>query len=336
MQKTIKLLAALLVVQLLLAAGLGLFNRGLSMPVEPTPLIAVAKEDIDHITLEGADGKVSLVKQGAGWQLPQVNGFPADHARIAELIDQLVSLQTGLPLSTHRAAQERFKVSDDLYERRITLAQGDKSLARLYLGTTPGMRLVQARNGDSDAIVTVKMAVHEVPTKTDDWIDKAVLTLSKSTIDALSVNGLRIQRSGTEPAQENTQGDTASQTAWSSDNLKQGSTLNTQAVERLAELLADLPIDKVLGSEAKAEYALDHPVLEVAITLAGGDRLLYRLGKTADTEVYTLKVSNRAEYFRLANYIVKPLLAAASLDRLTETAPQAGEMNATTGQPPSD
>ncbi len=46
----------------------------------------------------------------------------------------------------------------------------------------------------------------------------------------------------------------------------------------------------------------------------------YRIGKAADKEEYTLKSSQRPEYFRLPAYATKPLIAAAQRDTLAASA----------------
>ncbi|HEY9135519.1 MAG TPA: hypothetical protein VIM85_06975 [Pseudomonadales bacterium] len=90
-------------------------------------------------------------------------------------------------------------------------------------------------------------------------------------------------------------------------------------------MLADLRFDHVLGREANKEYGLDNPVLAVALAQKAGETLPYQLGKTSDREAYTLKVSNRSKYFRLASYKAKPLIEAASLEKLTHTLLLTGE-----------
>ena len=102
---------------------------------------------------------------------------------------------------------------------------------------------------------------------------------------------------------------------------------------KLVELLADLRFERVLGQEAREEYGLDDPVLSAKLALKAGATLTYQLGKTNDKEEHTLKVSNRSEYFRLASYKAKPLIEAASLEKLTQTIADVGEKASDTKQP---
>ena len=332
MNKTVKILAIVLAAQLLLAVGIGLSDRGVSAGNEPVALVSFDAEKIDRITLEGPDdAKVTLARSGGNWVLPDSDKFPANSQKVQQLFERLASLKFTTPVASSVSARERFKVSDEQFERHIAFSEGDDTVARLYLGSSPGMRLIHARSEDSDAIHAVKLSAYDVPVKASDWEDKSVLNLSKSTIAAIEVKGLRIQRSITETGQNNAAEQSSPQHSWQATGLEDGKTLNTEAVDKLAGLLADLRFDRVLGQEAKDEYGLDEPMLELSLTRDGDEALSYRVSKVKDKEEYTLKVSNRPEYFRLASYKAKPLIESASLEKLTEPVPEAAGESESTG-----
>lgn len=338
MNKTVKILAIVLAAQLLLAVEINLSDRDISDGNEPATLVSFDAEKIDRITLEGPNNaKVTLAKSSNNWVLPDLSDFPVNNGKVTQLIERLKALRSGTPVATSTGARERFKVSDEAFERRISLSSGDETLARLYLGSSPGMRLIHARNEADDAIYAVKMAAYDVPVKQSDWEDKSVLTLSKSTIAAIEVNGLALERSlsetGSESGRNKAADESSPQPVWQAVGLEEGKTLSTEAVNKLAGLLADLRFDRVLGREAKEEYGLNDPVLTLMLSQKAGESLTYQLGKTKDKEEYTLKVSNRPEYFRLASYKAKPLIEAASLEKLTETIAEADEEEAVSEQP---
>ncbi|MCG8066665.1 MAG: DUF4340 domain-containing protein [Candidatus Thiodiazotropha taylori] len=331
MKKTVTILAVLLTAQLLLAVGMGLSDRSLSAGTEPVALLGFDANSVDRIALEGPDdAKVVLARSGSSWVLPDADQFPANSQKVQQLFERLASLKSTAPVAASASARERFKVSDEQFERRITLSKGNDTLARLYLGSSPGMRLIHARNEASDAIHAVKMAAYDVPVKASDWEDKSVLTLSKTAINAIDVNGLHIKRSASGTDSDKANGDSKQSPAWQAEGMTEGQQLKTDAVDKLAGLLADLQFEKVLGQEAKDEYGLAEPVLELSLSLDDmarddNETLGYRLGKTRDKEEYTLKVSNRPEYFRLASYKAKPLIESASPEKLTEPVPDAAD-----------
>lgn len=312
MKKTVTILAVLLAAQLLLAIGIGLSGQSITAGSEPVELIRFDADSIDRITLEGPDGEQVKLRKSAGeWVLAEPAEFPANNTKVKRLIERLEQLRAGIPVATSDSARERFKVSEEVFERRITLAQGNKTLARLYLGSSPGMRQIYARNDADSAIYNVKMAAYDAPVNPSTWEDKSVLTLPEEEIVGIEVNGLHIERNRDQNA------DDSDQAAWRAEGLEENRQLKPDAVDKLADLLAKLQFSKVLGTEVKEEYGLAEPVLELNLTRKGGKTLSYRVGKNPDKDEYTLKVSDREEYFRLASYKATSLLEAASPESLT-------------------
>lgn len=328
MKKTIQWLAVLLGTQLLLALGLGLSGSTLTHSKgTDAPLLAFDKAVIDRITLEGPDqAKVVLAKKEGRWQLPESGDFPAEDTRVAQLLDRLAGLAGGDMVTATRSAHARFKVSDEAFERRITLAKGDAVQASLYLGTSPALRRLHARRQGEDAVHIVELAIFDVPVKTADWQDKALLTVPQAEIAAIDLDGLRIERGSGDGANKDAQ--------WTANPLPAGKRLKADAAARLARLLAELRFDAVLGKEAKPEYGLNAPALRLSLTRKGAAPVEYRLGKAANKEEYTLKVSSRPEHFRLPSWTAKELLDAARREALLEAAPDETKPTGTTSAVP--
>lgn len=316
MKKTIQWLAVLLGAQLMLALGLGLSGMLTGPAGAEAPLLAFDKAAIDRITLEGPDrAKVVLAKAAEGWQLPGAGDFPADGTRVTELLDRLAGLKGGDVVASTAGARERFKVSDEAFERRITLARGDASQATLYLGTSPALRRLHARAQGEDDVHIVELAVYDLPVKAADWQDKALLAVPQAEIAAIDIEGLRIERMARDDA------DNGEEVKWTASPLDEGRRLKGDAADTLARALAELRFDEVLGREAKPEYGLDKPALRLTVTRKGAEPVEYRLGKEADKEAYTLKVSSRPEHFRLATWTATALLDAARREVLLEAVP---------------
>jgi len=334
MNKTVKILAVLLAVQLLLAVGVGFSKRDVTATKESVALVSFDAEKIDRISLEGPENaKVTLAKRKGNWVLPDSGKFPASNNKVKQLLERLKSLRSGTPVATSSGARERFKVSDEAYERRITLSEGKDAIARLYLGSSPSRRLIHARSKDSDAIYAVKLAAYDVPVKGPDWEDKTILTLPKSAITSIGVQGLTLKLSAPAVNGDSKADKTSPPPVWHAEGLAKGRQLKAGAVDKLVGLLANLQFEKVLGHEAKDEYDMTAPVLELTLTRNASETLTYRVGKTRDKEQYTLKVSNRPEYFQLASYKAKPLIESASLKNLTKTMTKEEEEKTTSEQP---
>jgi len=319
--RTIRLLALLLGAQLLLAVGLHFTGPDLAAGAAQTPLLAFDRERVDRVLVEGTDqSRVTLAKRDGAWTLPELGGFPADATRVAQLLAQLAELRGGLPVATSAAAQPRFRVGADDFERRVTLFAGEEQLATLYLGSSPGMGQIHARADGSDRIQVVELAAFDIPVQNDDWIDRMLVRIPGEEIAAIAIGELRIERAP--PAEQSA---AAAATAepesaaprWHATGLKADEQLDPAAADALADRFAELSIGAVLGSDAKPEYGLAKPALTLAVTRRGGDPITYAIGKAADGQNYTLKVSNRAEYFRLPSYTAEQLLKAAARDTLT-------------------
>ena len=344
MEKTIRLLAAVLGVQLLLALGLSFTGPQLSTPAAETPLLGFDAEKVDRLVIEGPEAaKVALTKTDGGWHLPDAADFPADRDKIEQLLKRLTELQGGPPVATTPGAQQRFRVSDTDFERRVTLSAGDQTLGVLYLGTAPSPRQINARAASSEAIFAVALGAHEFPVKIDAWIDRTVLRVPRDEIVAVDVAGLHLERvpdptptmeATTKASAENpTDGATtdakaagiegaAPRTQWRATGLAAGESLNSAAADTLAGKLAEISISALLGTEEKSEYGLNNPVLSLQVTRKGGAPVEYRLGKAPQGDEYTLKVSDRTQYFRLPAYSAEQLLKASTRQALVSETTQ--------------
>ena len=345
MEKTIRILAIVLVAQLLLAVGMSLTGPNLAAAHPDTPLFTLGDRPVDHLTIEGPDGaRVVLAKQGEGWVLPDNGGYPADQTRVDTLLGRLEGLQRGLPVATTPGALKRFKVSDDSFERRVLLAHGDDTLATLYLGSSPGMHHVHARSSKDDAVYAVDFAVYEAPDKAADWEDKSVLQFPQDSLETIDVAGLTLHRlpaaaavKGADKSGADGEGKPAVTAAWQVDGAGQGEVVNPAGAQDLAGKLAQLRIGAVLGTEAKPDYGLDKPALTLDVTRKGGEQSsTYRLGPTGKEGYAVLKSSARPEYFRVPGYTADALIKAAGRTQLVQAAPApAAAANDAAGQPAS-
>jgi hypothetical protein len=312
-----------------MAVGFNLPTLWPSAQPVAAPLVEVAQNQINRMVLEGPDQtKVLLVKEGETWLLPELEKFPADSNRVNTLLGKVLGSKPNTPIAVTSGAKTRFKVSDEAFERRITFAQDDTTLATLYLGSSPGPRRSYVRTGGEDTIFSLELAAYEMPVQLADWEDKRILQFPKTDIKALEVAGLRLEQSTqpTPPPGEKQTDDqpqpAVSLLVWKAMELKANRRVEIKpdVVDKLARLLTNLTFDKVLGREVKREYGLEKPLLTITLSRKSGDTVTYLLGKNLNNEEYTLKVSNRPEYFRLASYQATPLLDAADRKQLLDTA----------------
>lgn len=325
MHKTIGMLGMLLAAQLMLAVAMSFTGPSLTAQRPDTPLIELAGQEVDRVSIAGQDNrKIVLARQSDGWVLPENGDFPVDKNKVNLLLAKLQDLKRGLAVATSETAQQRFKVGDDTFERRIDLMRNGEPLATLFLGTSPGMRQVHARTADDTAVYTTAFGIYDAPLKPEDWEDKGVLKIPQDAIASIDLGALALQRSTVQPdpeaAVDHNGGQESATTVWESDSLDAGETLNQANANALAQKLATLTFAAVLGREAKPAYGLESPALAFEVQRQGGERLSYRIGRHDGGNDYVLKVSSRPEYFRLPAYTADELITAAGRDRLVTVA----------------
>lgn len=317
MEKTVRLLAGLLALQLLLALGLGTLDPDLGEAEAGGALLAFDAATVDRVTVADGEGaRTVLARSEEGWVLPDAGDFPADGEKVERLLERLAELQATVPVATSASARERFRVAEDAHERRIVLEGNGATRAELYLGTSQGVRQVHARAGDGDAIVPVELPTYEAPTDPDDWLDRTVLQFDAATVRAVRLDGLVLRR--VTGAEQN------GAPAWTAEGLPQERSLAPEAVDTLVERLAELRVGGLLmDAGAEAELGLDDPVLDVELERDGAAPARYRLGRLPEDDGYALAVSMREERFRMPVYSTRPILEAASLDALAPAADEA-------------
>ncbi|MBU2979135.1 DUF4340 domain-containing protein [Alteromonas sp. C1M14] len=320
MKSTVKFLVILLVAQIILSLGIPLSSKDMTAKSVPVNLLTFDEDSVDKLIISGPDDShVQLANIDGRWVLPQKQNFPANTAKVEQLLAQLSTTQVTHPVATSKSAQKRFHVSDNTFERRITLKAADKTLTQVYLGSSAAMQQVHARTDKSDDIYAIKMATYTIPVDSNDWVDKSLVQIDKSAITDLTVNGLGIQRStvsAPEASEPNEHAEPGLSPAWEAPTLAANKKLDNDGVNTLVGLIANIQYDAVLGKDNKAEYHLSTPLLSLTVTTDKQDDIDYQIGKD-DNDRYILKVSTRPEYFALADYRATALIDAAANDKLT-------------------
>ncbi|MBF0145484.1 MAG: DUF4340 domain-containing protein [Magnetococcales bacterium] len=341
MEKIIRNLTLVLVLQLVLAVVLGLSGSDLATQVPDTTLVSFKAADIDGISIEGEGSTLTLARKDGRWILPEHKGLPANPGQVSGLLESLSNLKHGLPVATSVAAQTRFKVAEKEFERKIVLSQNSAQKAVLYFGTSPGLRQVHARSDGMEATLSVAFANHQAPVKVDDWLDKSMLAIPMEEIEAIEVAGLTMTREEVAAAEKEnkektpTTGDAPKkEPQWKIQPLAQGETPNQEEVAKLARTMAHLSIDGLEAADAEITAAMDKPSLELAIKRKDGTRIVFKVAKIEKKNLLLVKSSAREELFRIAGYVGDNLLKNAKKEVLL-TLPAKKEEKASTPPPQS-
>ncbi|MCL2457378.1 MAG: DUF4340 domain-containing protein [Desulfobulbus sp.] len=302
----------LLLVQIGLLLATRFIDRTGTARPEKGALLAFKAADVNEVLLEDGEGRhLALKKDKDRWLLPEAGSFPADSARVQDLIDQLVSMERGWPEATTAEAAARFKVAPDRYVRKLNLLKDGTALAILYFGTSPGLRKIYLRADNDPEIQSLSLSQHDLEVRTDSWIDSRILQLKPEQIKRIELPGLRLERGqdGLQPS-----------------DLAPDEEVVKERRDALVNRLAGLMVNGLLGAEAKPEYGLSTPELKCTVELDNGMVVEYVFGQPpkpaqpvkkdaapalpADPSL-VLKVSNQGQLFRVDGWQVDELKSAS-------------------------
>jgi hypothetical protein len=303
MKKWISILSGLLFAQLVLVMAVHLSAQDYGAFEGKEKLLGLDDRTIDHLLIEGDNSSVSLKKTAGSWVLSDEGNFPASQKSVNDLLDKLAGLERGWPVATSNSASRRFKVAQDQYHRKLTLYSADEVVARLFVGSSPGVRKVHLRANDDEAIYVAEFKSWETGAQVDDWLDKAVLQLEEADIGQLDI-AEEISLKSEDGKLQLT-------------GLTEQESTNESEAFALVRKLAGLAVQSLKSEEESAPFKQQQPDFKVSVTLTNGERLNYQFFKASDSQ-YVLKRSDLDRYFEVASYLVKPIIEA-SRERLVNS-----------------
>jgi hypothetical protein len=315
-----KLLAGVLAAQVVLVVVLWLFNR---VPSSASgPLLQLDTAQVDEVVVEGPrEAKVTLRRSGDDWLVD--GAFPAQSSKVRTLLEDLTKVVAGAPVATSAAAATRFRVSDQDFERRITLQGSGRKLARLYLGNSPGLKRVHARRDGDNEVYEIVFSTFDVPDTAGSWQDRDLLKMPVEEIEAITRGDLEMVRSApvSPPPSSDPEAATGEPVAEWTGTLKGSPVkLKAGAASHLASLLANLTYEAALVGDAAGEAQEGGKVaLELQVRRRGtAAPLSYRFERKGEDGPFILHVSSRPEPLRVAAYVAQPLVDAAGDTALVE------------------
>lgn len=284
MDKTIKVLSAILAIQLLAAFAVigwsGLFEG----PGEAPQFVDVDTSIIDEIIVSAPDGDpVVLRRVETSWLLPDYGNLPVDEDKSTDTIERLVNAKAAWPVATTDSAAERFEVTEDNHQRRVVLRAGERDLAEFYLGTSPGFRRVHARRAGAGDIFAIDFNNYELPTEADDWLDKKLLQ-PEGEITAIEAHDFRLTR------QED---------SWALESIAEGADTDGSEARSLATALKSLRVTGAADDAARARVEGSIPTFSYDVETDTGS---YSYAFYQNEDDYLVKASSHAAYFSVAKY----------------------------------
>lgn len=164
-------LAGVLAIQVLIVAAIWLIS--LQGPATPEPFLQFDQKAADRLVVGTSDESIELRREGDQWQMP--DGNPADKRKIDRVLEKLADISGDWPVATSESTAMRFEVTDDAYQKHISVYSGSETIADVYLGTSPSFRKVHARSVNGGPIYAIEFSNHEAGTTFNSWLDKSLL-----------------------------------------------------------------------------------------------------------------------------------------------------------------
>jgi len=299
----IPILSIALLAQLALATVLRATSMDATQAAPESPLLDVAADTVDEIEITDGTDQVVLRRVDELWRIPALEDFPANQPQVQSFLDRIASLEKGWPVARSRGAHERFHVSSDDFEHKISLKARGESEAVLLLGTSPGFRKVHMRSAVSDDVYAIEFNAYEADPKPASWIDAQILKRKLGELERVDLGAVVLERRDED---------------WLLSDLASGEQTDLEKAKVAARGLANLRVQKVLGRDAKPEYSEETSVASLTLQPTEGDPIRYRLWPSEADGDYVLQASDLPYYVIVPATAIDPLL---SLDRAALLAP---------------
>jgi len=290
MKKTIRILGVILIAQLIVVMALLLPTDESRKSIDKKNLFTFSPDQVNKIVIYGDNKMLILKSENRGWNLPRYYDFSVAKNRVPTFLKKLSGFKQGWPVATTVAAAKRFKVSDDDFERKIELYQGEVLLDTLYVGTSPGFRKVHVRKANTNNVYDVTFSAFDASIKTADWRDSSLLRLEQTAIIKISSPDFSLVKEGGLFVLEGEETLSVMQTAVAS-YVQKWAALNTVTV---------------LGRDEKTAFNQVDPLLLLTVE-SKTEKWKYRLSRSSEGE-YVLKRSDLPFYFVLHDAVAKPLI----------------------------
>lgn len=284
MDRTIKILAGVLTLQVIGAVGLMFSSDAFDRAAESPRFIDVDASLIDEIVVSAPDKNSMILRRvDESWTLPEHKNLPVDEDKRSKAMERLVNSKAAWPVATSTSAAERFEVTQDNHQRRVVLRSEDSDLMEFYLGTSPGFRQVHARRAGDDDIFAIDFNNYELPTGADDWLDKKLLQPS-GEITAIETRAFKL---------------TKQDDKWSLEALSPDTETDESKADSLASALKSLRVTGAAADEASAGVEGEVPTFSYAVETDAGS---YSYAFYEGEDEYLVKGSSHEGYFRVTKY----------------------------------
>lgn len=278
--------------------------------VEPRSLVTLDADDVTAVEITGraADGDVPeplrLVRGDEGWVIESLHGYPADEAKVDELLRDLLDVQVRAPVATKPTSHAALEVADDAFTRRVRLEAGGEAV-ELYVGASRG-RAAHVRLGGEPLVYAAKgLSAWSIGDSGRSFLDTRWVDLDREQLATFAVANAH----GAFTLEQGPDG-------WTATGVE--APLDADAVDELLRDLSSLRLREPVAREAAPDHGFADPV-RVSWTLSDGSAGAYEVGAESDGAAFARK-DGSPHVVRVAASAVEPA-REARLEALLADAP---------------
>jgi hypothetical protein len=249
---------------------------------------ATAPSDLDWLRLE---------RDGERWRIASADGYPADPAKVNQLVGRLLGMQVRSPIATTRPSHNALGVGEREYGRRVRI-RADGFDRELVIGAARS-NSVNVRFADEDAVYLAsglsEFSLADTPSSY--WATDYV-RVAPGDVRSFVVENDR----GTVLAERSEEG-------WTLADAPEDARVDTDAIDELLGRVTTLPLVEPVGTEMLPEHGLEEGP-RITWTLDAEDQTVtggYRVGAVeggnafakSDGDAFVVKVpASRVEPLR--------------------------------------
>jgi hypothetical protein len=285
--KLITLLSVLLAAQIGVVAWVNRSSGDLATFNAAKPLLDVDAGEVDEVVIKG-EGKEPLVmkrKEGK-WVLPGQAGFPVSSKKLDVFLKKLLTAKPSWPVGRTEVAAKQLKVTEDSFERKISLLKNGEVLGEVYLGTSPGFRKVHARLVGTPDTYAIDFNTFDAPMNPADWYDRDLLRVAEADIERIDMGAFALTRG---------------EKGFELEGLAPDEQTNPGKAEEVVGDVTSLSFTDVMGKKGKDTFEQGQLILEFTVKGKDGKAVKYTVvAPSGQANYYILKSSNYPYYLKVA------------------------------------
>lgn len=184
-----KILIGLLVVQIALVLITHLRGGDDAVLQDRLLLAGFDAGTVTRVQIFGGTSAVAtdLVKRGDSWVLASSHDYPADPAKVTELLTPIVQMAAADPIATQSSRFKQLRVGDTEFERKVVITAGAKDTT-LYIGNPAGARRTAVRfGGDTRVFGVIGVTSGAAAIEAKHWVEPTYLAIPRDDVGRLTI-----------------------------------------------------------------------------------------------------------------------------------------------------